>query len=335
MPIPPNDPRIRLVKTAFVTYFHADIKKAKTFLLDFGFEIAEERGDDVIFFKGYGPDPYCYVARRSSDGTPRFGGASYLVESEQDLVQATRTIPGASEVSSLDGPGGGKIVTVTDPIGHLVHLVHGIRENEPSPPEAKALQKLDVNYGDEKRRVGKFQRFQVRPAPVHKWGHYGVSYPPGSYDEMVHWYTTYLALAISDTVTIGGKDAVTFFHIDRGLEFTDHHSFYIKPTRRHVSNGAEEEEKPDVAHSAFEVHDYDTQQLGHNYLESKGYKLSWGVGRHVLGSQIFDYWYDESGFELEHYADGDLVNCETEVTRQENGPKTMYVWGPPRPEVRG
>ncbi|KAJ9602805.1 hypothetical protein H2200_012585 [Cladophialophora chaetospira] len=327
MPIALDDTRVRLLKTAFVTYYHADIHKASKFLLDFGFEVAEQRGDDAIFFKGYGPDPYCYVARKSPDGVPRFGGAAYLVESEHELEKASK-IPGASRIEKLDAPGGGSIITLTDPIGHLVHLVHGIREKEPEAPESKDLQKLVENYPDEKRRIGKFQRFQVRPAPIHKWGHYGVGYPPGRYQDMVDWYTGNLSLAFSDKVTIGGKDAVSFFHIDRGQEYTDHHSFYIKPTR-----GADE--KPDVAHSAFEVHDYDVQQLAHNYLESKGYKLSWGVGRHVLGSQIFDYWYDESGFELEHYADGDLVNCDTEVTVQENGPKTMYVWGPPRPETRG
>ena len=327
MPIALNDMRVRIVKAAFVEYFHADIHKASKFLLDFGFEIAEQRGDEVIFFKGYGPDPYCYVVRRSQDGTPRFGGAAYEVETDQELEKASR-IPGASRIKKLDSPGGGSIITLTDPIGHLVHLVHGIRGKEAEVPEIKNFQKLQENYPHEKRRVGRFQRFEVRPAPVHKWGHYGVSYPPGKYQEMVDWYTTHLSLAISDKVTIGGKDAVSFFHIDRGLEYTDHHSFYIKPTRG-------TDEKPDVAHSAFEVHDYDVQQLAHNYLESKGYKLSWGVGRHVLGSQIFDYWYDESGFEIEHYADGDLVNSETEVTVQENGPKTMYVWGPPRPEIRG
>ncbi|OQU94618.1 hypothetical protein CLAIMM_00952 [Cladophialophora immunda] len=327
MPIALDDERVRLVKTAFVTYYHHDVHKASKFLLDFGFEVAERRGDEVIFFKGYGPDPYCYVARRAGDGGPRFGGAAYLVESAAELEKATK-IPGASAISKLDAPGGGSIVTLTDPIGHLVHLVHGIREKPTEPPADRNLQKLVVNYEDEKRRVGKFQRFQMGPAPVHKWGHYGVSYPPGRYQDMVDWYTGHLSLAFSDKVTIGGEEAVSFFHIDRGLEYTDHHSFYIKPTRG-------EGEKPDVAHSAFEVHDYDVQQLAHNYLESKGYKLSWGVGRHVLGSQIFDYWYDESGFEVEHYADGDLVNCETEVTVQENGPHTMYVWGPPRPAARG
>lgn len=327
MPIALDDTRIRLLRTAFVIYYHTSVHAASKFLLDFGFEIAEQRGDEVIFFKGYGRDTYCYVARKSPDGIPRFGGAAYLVESEQELEKASR-IDGASRIEKSDAPGGGSIITLTDPIGHLVHLVHGIREKEAEPPESKDLHKLVDNYPDEKRRVGKFQRFQVRPAPVHKWGHYGVSYPPGRYQDMVDWYTNNLSLAFSDKVTIDGKDAVSFFHIDRGTEYTDHHSFYIKPTR-----GVEE--KPDVAHSAFEVHDYDVQQLAHNYLENKGYKLSWGVGRHVLGSQIFDYWYDESGFEVEHYADGDLVNCETPVTVQENGPKTMSVWGPPRPETRG
>lgn len=45
-----------------------------------------------------------------------------------------------------------------------------------------------------------------------------------------------------------------------------------------------------VHHSSFEVHDMDIQALGHQWLKNKGYELEWGVGRHVLGSQIFDYW---------------------------------------------
>jgi hypothetical protein len=45
-----------------------------------------------------------------------------------------------------------------------------------------------------------------------------------------------------------------------------------------------------VHHSSFEVHDMDTQLLGHDWLEEQGWKNCWGVGRHFLGSQIFDYW---------------------------------------------
>ncbi|MCJ1302972.1 hypothetical protein MMC08_005777, partial [Hypocenomyce scalaris] len=279
MTIPEGDPRIRLLRTSHVVYYHADILKAITFLQDFGLRIASRHGDDEIFFRGYGPDPYCYVARRASDGVSRFGGAAYLVESHSELVRAA-TIPGASPIRELDAPGGGEIVTLTDPVGHQVHLIWGQRETAAATPPPQ-LAKLVVNFEDSKPRVGTFQRLTPGPAPVHKWGHYGVTYPEGRFDDMLHWYTSTLALAISDIVDVGGRPSTAFFHIDRGLEYTDHHAFFFK---RAKPNNA-----PSVAHAAFEVHDFDVQQLGHNHLEAQGYKLCWGVGRHVLGSQIFDY----------------------------------------------
>jgi len=53
------------------------------------------------------------------------------------------------------------------------------------------------------------------------------------------------------------------------------------------------EDKPaHVHHCSFEVNDFDTQTLGHDWLRSKNWTNCWGIGRHVLGSQIFDYWYD-------------------------------------------
>ena len=45
-----------------------------------------------------------------------------------------------------------------------------------------------------------------------------------------------------------------------------------------------------VHHSSYEVNDFDTQTLGHDWLREKGWTNCWGIGRHVLGSQIFDYW---------------------------------------------
>jgi hypothetical protein len=272
--------RIQLVKTAFVIYNHVDLTAAKQFLLDFGLTVALERPGKEIFFQGFGTEPYIYVARQADQSS--FGGAAYLVESAAELERAHRQF-GGSEIVQLDGhPGGGQYVTLTDPAGHPVHLVYGWEEKEknpdPDPVEQKRetddpnLQKLVVNYADDKPRKGKFHRFQRgRPAPVHRWGHYGVIYPEGQYDAMYNWYTTTLSLAPSDILHKDEKPVVCFFHIDRGLEFTDHHCFFFKP----VKPG----EKSGVAHSAFEVHDFDVQQLGHDYLAQKGYELCWGVGR--------------------------------------------------------
>ena len=80
------------------------------------------------------------------------------------------------------------------------------------------------------------------------------------------------------------KDVAIFAHIDRGAAFVDHHCFFLSTNKtQHVH------------HASFEVHDFDTQSLGHQWLERKGYELVWGVGRHLLGSQIFDYWWDPTG----------------------------------------
>jgi len=57
------------------------------------------------------------------------------------------------------------------------------------------------------------------------------------------------------------------------------------------------------------------------------------IYQHVLGSQVFDYWFDQSKFILEHYADGDLVNKNTPVAHIQAGPEALSVWGPPVPDV--
>jgi catechol 2,3-dioxygenase-like lactoylglutathione lyase family enzyme len=312
-----TDTRIRLRKTAFVVYNHPDLTGANAFLVDFGLTEVERHDNGDVFYKGYGSEPFCYWARRAQDGEPpSFGGAAYAVEDRGELDKAAR-LPGSTHIQPLNAPGGGEIVTVTDPLGYKIHLVWGQTEKAVE----RHLAKLVPNFEDEKPRKGAFHRLSPGPAPVHKWGHYGVTYPPGMYDIMFEFYTKTFTLAPSDVLHKDDRPVVCFFHIDRGLEYTDHHSFFIKPAKpgQHTA----------VAHSAFEVHDFDVQQLGHDFLLSKGYELCWGIGRHVLGSQIFDYWFDKNQFVLEHYADGDLVNSETPVSTGVAGPQSLKVWGPP------
>ncbi len=264
------------MKTAFIVYYHQDLDRARQFFLDFGMRIVQE-SEKEIFFGGYGTEPFVYVARKAK-GASKFGGAAYEVESRTELERAQK-IAGSSSISALKAPGGGEIVTLTDPAGHLVHLVFG---QQPKQAEELNLEELVVNYEDKKPRKGSFQRFKPGPAPVYRFGHYGVTYPMSTYQVMFDWYTTKLALTPSDIVHRGDEPITCFFHIDRGLEFTDHHSFFFKPVKPNA--------EPDVAHAAFEVHDFDIQQLGHQYLESKGYELCWGVGRVSTSHMILGCW---------------------------------------------
>jgi cytochrome P450 family 619 len=76
-----------------------------------------------------------------------------------------------------------------------------------------------------------------------------------------------------------GKNITVFYRLGRGKELVDHHCFFFF-----------EGPKFHVHHSSFETHDFDAQVLGHDWLRQKGYTNCWGVGRHIMGSQIFDYW---------------------------------------------
>ena len=38
------------------------------------------------------------------------------------------------------------------------------------------------------------------------------------------------------------------------------------------------------------------------------YQRSWGIGRHIQGSEIFDYWRDPEGFIVEYFIDGDMFD---------------------------
>jgi len=56
---------------------------------------------------------------------------------------------------------------------------------------------------------------------------------------------------------------------------------------------------------------------------------SWGIGRHIQGSQIFDYWRDPDGFLVEHFADGDLFDNSLEPGWAPFTASGLAQWGPP------
>jgi hypothetical protein len=156
---------------------------------------------------------------------------------------------------------------------------------------------------------------------IFKLGHFG--YMTNNYDATCDWFTSTFNLSPIDILYSPTDDELgvaSFYRIDLGEEFVDHHCLLI--TRE--GNGTH------VHHSSFEVEDFDTQLLGHYWLQERGYKAMWGVGRHVHGSQLFDYWRDTSNYMVEHYADGDVVNCHTPVTHAKAG--NFAIWGPGIPD---
>lgn len=310
-----------LLRWCKIQYGITDLDKTEQFLKDFGMWPVEAPKHDrnaIRFFRGYGNDPYIYVAKKTEE--PTFLGGSWLVSSEKDLEEALK-LPGATGdgiVSLDDRPGGGKQVTLMDPDGFPINLVYGQQQTAPleSPDH-----KLTNFPHDKPRPVGKFQRFEQGPCPIHMLGHYGQSVK--AFAKSYEWYTTTFNFVASDILHADdGKEVGVFLHLDLGKTPTPHHSFFFMemPTQH-------------VHHCSFEVHDTDSQMLGHQHLEHQGYELCWGVGRHILGSQIFDYWFGPDRFMIEHYCDSDYVNDETPTGHLPAKDETLAIWGPKVPET--
>ncbi|KKY17956.1 putative glyoxalase family protein [Diplodia seriata] len=308
--------KIQLVRIAHVYYRHKDWEKAHAFLKDFGFEECK-RTDDKIYYRGYGREPFVYCLVKSDKD--EFAGAAFVVESEDDLNHASQVLPEATGPFELkDAPGGGKCVTFKEPVdGFEMHLVHG---QAPAPDE-RVLPELAFNYPTQKHRPeGKFQRFEQKPAPVHKLGHFGLCVT--DFNKAYSFYHEHFNFIDSElNHNDKGENVTVFMRLDRGKEPVDHHTFFFFSGPR----------APHVHHSSFETHDFDTQVLGHDWLRHKGYENCWGVGRHIMGSQIFDYWFDPSKFILEHYVDGDLLDNEHPTNVTPASPDSLHVWGPDLP----
>lgn len=115
--------KIQIVRVGNVTYRHADIDRARAFLEDFGF-IEVQRSGTKTYYRGYGLEPWVVCAESATETA--FGGAGLIVESIEDLELATEVIPEASKIYDLDSPGGGKCVTIKDPVdGWPMHLIYG------------------------------------------------------------------------------------------------------------------------------------------------------------------------------------------------------------------
>ena len=310
-------PRIQLERLLATHYLHPNLSKAQEFYTDFGFHVARSDGKKT-YYRGFGEDPYLYIAEQSPDGIKAFVGGIWTTASRGDLELAAR-MPGASGIKPCDAPGGGEMVEIKDPNGAKVTLVHGVDRRSQGAQENEKPDPLVLNSWEEKPRKGEFQRLGSGPSKVHKLGHYGINVEAAKYEKTVNWYLDTFNLALTDAVynPATGKDIMSFAHIDLGEEFSDHHVSMtvacpvllarqgapISSDPRHwpsisLTNSqslffhasTEAISGPEAHHSSFEIDNFDSELTGHYHLQKKGWKICWGVGRHLLGSQIFDYW---------------------------------------------
>jgi catechol 2,3-dioxygenase-like lactoylglutathione lyase family enzyme len=290
-----------------------DLDEMEEFLTHFGMARAA-RTPQALYMRGTDPTHHIHVTEK---GDPRFVGFAYYAASEEDLHRVARA-PGASAVEAIDEPGGGQRVRLREPNGYQIEVVHGIQKPAPIP-----VVRDPMNSGSEPlRRAGKLMRLPKAPAPIKRIGH-GVLGTP-KVRETVQWFRDTLGFVCSDDIYAGDRNNIigSFNRCDCGDEYVDHHTLFC------VVN-----ERAGLNHMSFEVPDVDAVFMDHEYLSRLGkYEHMWGVGRHLLGSQVYDYWCDPWGRVHEQWADTDRLNAQSgsNLLSAEEGLVSQWGEDPPK-----
>lgn len=288
-----------------------DLDKMERFLTDFGM-VRAHREPKRLFMRGAGTLPYITSAE---EGDPAFVSCAFRVNSLAELEAAAK-LPGSSAVEEMDTPGGGKRVRVQGPDGFRIDLVHGQGAVDPLP----VREPLKVNFAQNKQRVFSLQRPPNEPARVFRIGH--CVFKVSDADAAVAWFRDTLGMLVTDRLHLPDNDKVTlgtFLRCNRGKDPADHHTILCLQSQPGDIK---------VHHSSYEVQDPDAVHIGHYWLKQGGWTNEWGVGRHLLGSQVFDYWRDPWGHMFEHYADGDLLDDKAIPGDYPATQENLAQWGP-------
>ncbi len=299
-------PVIKATDIAWGRIRSPDLDKQEEFLTAFGMVRAARK--TALYMRGTDPAHHLHVTEL---GEPRHVGLAFFAASADDLKKLAK-VEGASGIEHVDEPGGGQRVRLKDPDGYQVEVVHGLEQLAPIK-----LARPAVNSGaDKQRRRGELFRLKPGPSHVKRMGHGVVQ--TANFAKMLAWYRETLGLICSDDIYDGDKTNVvgSFNRCDRGDDYVDHHAFFLIKG-----------DKVGLNHVSYEAADIDDVMIGHEHLSSKGYKHVWGIGRHQLGSQVFDYWGDPWGRVHEHWADTDVLNAKTPPNLVARGPGTAGPWG--------
>lgn len=305
---------LKIEDVAHVRFRAPDLGQMRAFVEDFGLTVVEQT-DMRLVARGSGPSPVAHV---TDLGEPGFVGVAFRAESVDDLERLA-----AAEgvgVADSDLPGGGRIVRLNDPDGHRVDVVAGQQATSPLPLELGQ----PWNRAEARDRLRATKRIAAGAANVVRLGHVVLNVSDFRVSE--RWYKDRFGFITSDEIQVAPDFAIgAFMRCDRGDTPTDHHTLFLMQGPK----------GPGFNHAAYEVADLDDLMRGHQRLKDAGRDAEWGVGRHILGSQVFDYWRDPWGHTLEHWTDGDLFTA-ADGSNVSNLQELLGVqWGPQMPPTMG
>ncbi len=133
-------------------------------------------------------------------------------------------------------------------------------------------------------------------------------------ERMIGFYSRALGLRLSDR---SGSN-IAFLHAIHG---SDHHVLAFAKS-----------DAPGLHHLSWDMPSLDSVGVGAMAMADRGYKMGWGLGRHVLGSNYFHYVRDPWGSFSEFSFNIDYIPARTDWEPLNHpGEDSFYLWGPDMP----
>jgi catechol 2,3-dioxygenase-like lactoylglutathione lyase family enzyme len=302
-----RNPLIKIAGLAWLEFEKPDLARAERFLVDFGFTVTG-RTPEVLVLRGNWAGTPSLVVRHGAGS--RFIGPAFASDARADLDRLARATDSRVTVHR-----GGHAVELTDPSGFPVRVVHGVPEL-PALPERGPL---PLNFGTHPVRENGTQRPARHAAQIQRLGHVAIG--TTRFRAALDWYLDTLGMIVSDFLYLDGQrergPVMAFIRCDQGSVPSDHHTLAmaLQPQTGYL-------------HSAYQVTDLDEVAAAGEYLRERGYRHAWGIGRHIQGSQIFDYWRDPDRVMFEHYTDGDVFDCSMQPGWAPMSVSGLAQWGP-------
>lgn len=266
-----------------------DLALQEEFLTEVGM-VTAHRTPTSLYMRGTGSAPYIHV---TTLGDPTYVALGYRARSEDDLRRLAGA-PGASPMETVKEPGGGNRVVLTEPNGYRIEVVHG-----QAPVDELSLPRLPVNSATAPNaRRGRGPWAPDARAHVIRLAHAVLR--TEKFDASAAWYRNTLGFACSDqAVDENGQVEGVFNRVDRGEEFSDHHSLLVAKANRTGWH-----------HLGLEVWDWNEVFSGAAYLRNRPHVTKvQPPNRHLVGGQVGAYVLGPWDQLFEIFSDVDRLNA--------------------------
>lgn len=312
LPALAQPPLVQAVGLAYLVFERKQLAHQKKFLENFGL-LPLSLSDETLYMRGHEDNFYCYRCHQAARN--RFAGLGLEVASADDLLTLRQKFGGAIE--TVGWPVFHQRLCVSDPSGLIVEFVYRDRDAGRAEAPTSALPLSGA------RGHGAEVRLALRPSRVKRLGHVVVDV--FRFQDSVRWYREVAGMLASDVLCLdSGEPVVAFLRFDCGERPTEHHSLVLSANIQVGCN-----------HSAYQVSSLDDMAMGQQLLLKEGWQHLWGIGRHLLGSQIFDYWRDPAGEVVEHYLDSDCYTASRPTAYHRLSSEGLYQWAPNVPRSFG